>query len=65
MSVIILKADKKSIKLLSKLAERLGGTVLKVSDEQYEDFLLGAEMENAKTGKTVSRARIFKILNSK
>jgi len=65
MSAIIIKADKKSRKLIAELAQKLGGSVADLSSEQYEDFLLGTMMDKVKTGKTVSRSTIFKKLKAK
>ena len=59
MGAIIIKADKKSNKILSDLAKKLGGNVLNLDDEQYEDIALGSLMESVKTGKTVSRESIM------
>ena len=65
MGAIIIKADNKSSKILKELAERLGGDVTTISEEQYEDVLLGVLMEKEKTGKNTSRATIFKKLGSR
>jgi len=65
MDAIIIKADKKSNKILAERAKKLGGNVIDINAEQYEDFILGTMMEAAKTGKTVSRETIFKKLKAK
>ncbi len=65
MDAIIIKADKKSNKILAELAKKLGGNVIDINAEQYEDFILGTMMDAAKTGKTVSRETIFKKLKAK
>lgn len=65
MGAIIIKADNKSSKILKELAERLGGDVTIISEEQYEDVLLGSLMEKEKTGKKTTRAAIFKKLGSR
>lgn len=65
MGAIIIKADKKSNKILAELAKKLGGNVIDLNQEQYEDFVLGTLMDNVKTGKTVSRATILKKLKTK
>lgn len=65
MGAITIKADNKSSKILKELAVRLGGDVTTISDEQYEDVLLGTLMEKEKTGKNVSRTAIFKKLGPK
>ena len=65
MGAIIIKADKKNNKILSDLAKKLGGNVLNLDDDQYEDIALGSLMESVKTGKTVSRESIMMKLKSK
>ena len=65
MGAIIIKADKKSNKILSDLAKKLGGNVMNIEDEQYEDFALGSLMDSVKTGKTVSRESIMMKLKSR
>lgn len=65
MAAILIKADSKSSKLLMELAEKLGGNVTPITEEQYEDVLLGALMDKEKTGKNVTRAAIFKKLGSR
>ncbi len=65
MGAILIKADSKSSKILKELAERLGGDVTTISDEQYEDVLLGALIDKEKTGKNTTRDAIFKKLDSK
>ncbi|MDP1726949.1 MAG: hypothetical protein Q8M15_09215 [Bacteroidota bacterium] len=62
MSTILIKADKQSNKILSDLAQKLGGNVIDMKDDQFEDFLLGTMMDKVKTGKTVSKATILKKL---
>ena len=65
MGAIIIKVDNKSSKILKELAERLGGDVTTINEEQYEDVLLGVLMEKEKTGKNTSRAVIFKKLGAR
>ena len=65
MGAIIIKADKESNKILTELAKKLGGNVLKLADEQYEDFALGTAMDSLKTGETVSRESIMTKLKNK
>ncbi|MFZ4707247.1 MAG: hypothetical protein ACOYMF_14675 [Bacteroidales bacterium] len=65
MSTIVIQADAKSNKLLSELAKKLGGKVLSLKDEQYEDFVLGTFMDKVKTNETVSREIIMKKLSNK
>lgn len=65
MGAIIIKADKKSNKILSDLAKKLGGNVMTLADDQFEDFALGSLMDSVKTGTTVSRESIMQQLKSK
>jgi hypothetical protein len=65
MGAIIIKADKTSNRILSELARKLGGSVINLEDEQYEDFALGSAMDSAKTGETVDRDLIMQKLKSK
>ncbi|WOK08775.1 hypothetical protein RT717_09020 [Imperialibacter roseus] len=65
MGAIIIKADKKSNKLLSDLAKKLGGNVMNLADEQFEDFAIGSAMDAAKTGETVDRNSILAKLRAR
>ncbi len=65
MSAIIIKADNQSNKILTDLAKKLGGDVMKLKDDQFEDLMLGSLMDSVKTGKTVSRETIIAKLNNK
>ena len=64
MSTIIIKTDKQSSKILSELAKRLGGNVIDLKDDQFEEFMLGNLMDKIKTDKTVSRESVLKKLRS-
>lgn len=64
MSVILIKADKQSSKILAELAKKLGGDVIDMKEEQFEDFMLGKLMDKVKTGKIVAKDLIFKKLRS-
>lgn len=64
MSIILIKTDKQSSKILAELAIRLGGNVIDMKDDQFENFMLGSLMDKVKTGKTVSRESILKKLRS-
>jgi hypothetical protein len=56
MSVIVIKGtDKKNARLIIELAKQLGGKVSGLSDEQYEDIMLGKMMDEIKTGIEVSK----------
>jgi hypothetical protein len=65
MGAIIIKADKKSNKILADLAKKLGGNVIALDDDQYEDFELGSLMDSVKTGNIVSRDSIMLKLKGK
>lgn len=65
MSALIIKADKKSKKILSDLVKKLGGNVMSINDDQLEDLVFGKMMEEAKTGETVSKEEVIKSLQSK
>ena len=65
MSTILIKTDTKNSKLLEQLALKLGGDVIKLSDTQFEDLMLGALMDSVKTGKIVSKNSILKKLKNK
>jgi len=60
MGAIIIKADNQSNKILSDLAKKLGGKVMTLNDEQFEDFALGNIMDFVKTGENASRDSIMK-----
>jgi len=61
----MIQADSKSTKILSELAKKLGGKVLSLNDDQYEDMALGSLMDKEKTNETVSKEVILKKLRSK
>lgn len=65
MEAIVIKADRKSSKIIKDLATHLGADVTNIKPEQYEDFILGNLMDSVKTGKTVSRKIIFNRLKEK
>jgi len=65
MGAIIIKADKKSNKLLTDLAKKLGGNVISLADDQYEDFAIGSAMDSIKTGKTIDRDSIIMKLKGR
>jgi hypothetical protein len=51
MSAIVIQADPKSNKILAELAKKLGGNVLAIDDQQYEDIALGALMDKKRLEK--------------
>jgi len=62
MGAIVIKSDTKSLKLIMEIAQRMGGEVAKLNDEQLEDFTFGELLKKAKTGRTVSRETIMQKL---
>ena len=65
MGAIIIKADKESNKILSELAGRLGGSVILIEDEQFEDIALGTAMDKMKIGELSDRESIMSRLSQK
>ena len=63
MSALLIKSDSKSdLKMLATLSKKLGGSVLTIAEEQYEDFALGMLMNKVKTNTNVSREEVMKKL---
>jgi hypothetical protein len=66
MGALVVKISKKNNQLISRLVKELGGDVLSINDEQYEDLALGRLMDEVKTGENVSRDIIFeKLVNER
>ena len=65
MGAIVIKADNKSNKILAELAKKLGGSVMNLKDEQFEDFMLGSLMDSIKTNQTVARDSIMEKIKVK
>lgn len=65
MSTLLINSDSSNTKLLLELAKKLGANVVSINDEQYEDLLLGNEMDKIKTNELVSKEEIFKNFLSK
>lgn len=63
MGAIVIKGDKKSQKILKDLADHLGAKIHTMSDDEYEDFLLGAIIRDEKTKEKVDRDSIMKELD--
>ncbi|KAF0236040.1 MAG: hypothetical protein FD181_3032 [Prolixibacteraceae bacterium] len=64
MGAVVIKIDKRNNLLISKLVKELGGKVISINDDQFEDFALGNLMENNKTNETISREIIMKKLRN-
>jgi 4-hydroxy-3-methylbut-2-enyl diphosphate reductase IspH len=65
MSTLLINSDSSNTKLLLELAKKLGANVVSINDEQYEDLLLGNEMDKVKTNELISKEEIFKKFLSK
>ena len=65
MSAILIKSNKENNKILADLAKKLGGNVINVNDNQFEDLMLGTVMDSVKTGKSVSKNSILKKFRKK
>jgi hypothetical protein len=65
MSTLLIKTTPQSSLLLTELVKQLGGDVIAIKDEQFEDLLLGIMMDSVKTGQTVSKQSIMRKLKSK
>jgi hypothetical protein len=59
MGAVVIKIDGKNNRLISKLVKELGGKVISINDEQYEDLVLGKLMDEEKTNELVSREEIM------
>lgn len=62
MGAIVIKIDKKNNRLISRLAKELGGNVISIDNEIYEDLVLGKLMDDEKTDELVSREEILSKL---
>ena len=62
MGAVVIKIDEKNNRLISRLVKELGGKVITINDEQYEDLALGKLMDGVKTGESVSRETIMNKL---
>ena len=64
MGAVVIKIDKKNNRLISKLVKELGGEVVSINDEQYEDLVMGKLIDAEKTGENVSRETIMNKLRN-
>lgn len=64
MGAVVIKIDKKNNRLISKLVKELGGNVLSINDEQYEDLALGNLMDEVKTNEDVDKDLVYKKLRN-
>jgi hypothetical protein len=64
MGAVVIKINEKNNRLISKLVKELGGNVISINEEQYEDLAFGKLIESEKTGENVSRDSILKKLKN-
>jgi hypothetical protein len=64
MGALVIKMDAQNNKLISSLAKKLGGNVISIDDEQFEDLMLGQMIDGSKTNETVSRDEVMKKLKN-
>jgi hypothetical protein len=64
MGALVVKINKKNNQLISRLVKELGGDVLSINDEQYEDLALGRLMDDVKTNVDDDRDLVFKKLRN-
>ena len=64
MGAVVIKIDDKNNRLIAKLVKELGGKVISINEEQYEDLVLGTLMDEEKTGESVSREEVMKKLRN-
>ncbi len=64
MGAVVIKIDDKNNRLIAKLVKELGGKVIAINEQQYEDLALGTLMENEKTGESVGREEVMKKLKN-
>ena len=62
-AIIIHGADKKITRLIRELSRKLGAKVSDLTENQYEDLLLGQTMDAVKTGEEVSKSVIMDKLS--
>ena len=65
MSTLLINTDPANSKLLLDLAKKLGAEVLSLKKDQYEDIILGNQMDKIKTNELVSKNEILSQLKSK
>ncbi len=62
-SILIQTNSKSTQKLLIQLAQKLGNKVSILKPSMVEDLAFGTMIQDAKTGKTVSKKSIVSLLN--
>lgn len=65
MSTLVIQSkSKNNLKLLRELARKIGDKAVVLSEEQAEDFALGAYMNEIRTGKNVEMDQVMKKIRS-
>jgi hypothetical protein len=64
MGALVVKINKKNNLLISRLVKELGGDVLSINDEQYEDLALGNLMDEVKTNEDIDKDLVLKKLRN-
>ena len=64
MGALVVKINRKNNQLISRLVKELGGDVLSINDEQYEDLALGNLMDDVKTNEDVDKDLVLKKLRN-
>ena len=64
MGALVVKINRKNNQLISRLVKELGGDVLSINDEQYEDLALGNLMDEVKTNEDVDKDLVLKKLRN-
>jgi len=65
MSTILINSDPTTSKLILELSKKLGENVLSLKNEQFEDLILGNQMDKIKTNELVSKSDILLQLKPK
>jgi len=65
MSTLLINTDASNSKILLELAKKLGAEVLSLKKDQFEDILLGNQMDTIKTNELVSKSEIIQKLKTK
>lgn len=64
MSVLVIQGSDSNQNLLLALAQKIGSKAISLKNGEMEDLLFGQQMDEAKTGKLVSREEVFKALKT-
>ena len=64
MGALVVKINRKNNQLISRLVKELGGDILSINDEQYEDLALGNLIDEVKTNEDVDKDLVLKKLRN-